>query len=772
MNAEKTTVRFRTENNALVRSVMLCAVHFLLGALVCRGMIFGTLAPFGGSYVAAVPRKKLFWATLGTAVGYIILKNTDAFRYVAVTVAISILRWILQDYKPLSRSALFAPAAAFLPIFGSGVVMTFVSTSTLTELSVVTVEALVAAAVAYFMQRSLFLFNSGRRLGSFTQSETAAIVMSGCVLILSLGSISVEGVSLGRILAVIVILIFARYGSVGGGAVAGIATGAVFGMSNNGFAFICAGFGFGGLVGGLFSATGKLGVAISFTVCDFVMLLSVSDRSMILPLTVEAIIAAAAFMLLPGALERYVAPLFSNREGSLAEQSMRNSVLMRLDFAANALGGVSGCVNSVSRQLSKLYAPSADKIYETAVEDVCGSCGLRAFCWERQKAVTKQDFERLSAPLKAQGFVTEQDVESLFSKKCCRGLEVADSINRSYRDYLGGIEAANRVTQIRGVVAGQFSGIAEILGDLATEIENARYYDADASARVLEYLQGEGYVPMECGCMIDTGGRMSVEIELANGRRQLRRAVLAKEISKLCGRCFDTPVITEIGTRRRIVLNEVPAFDVEVGVFQHIFGNGKLCGDCVNCFSSGFGDFVALISDGMGTGGRAAVDSNMTVSIMTKLLKAGLSEDSALKVVNSALMVKSEDESLATVDLARVDLFTGRVTFNKAGAPFSYVKKNGSLLRKNAPSLPVGILGDISFSEESVKLSGGDLIVMISDGAICNDDKWLEELIRKFSDEKCSDLAKAVVNETLNRRNDGHDDDITAVVIRLADNNS
>ncbi len=36
------------------------------------------------------------------------------------------------------------------------------------------------------------------------------------------------------------------------------------------------------------------------------------------------------------------------------------------------------------------------------------------------------------------------------------------------------------------------------------------------------------------------------------------------------------------------------------------------------------GRFVAIISDGMGTGGRAAVDGAMASNIMGNLVKAGL----------------------------------------------------------------------------------------------------------------------------------------------------
>ncbi len=62
----------------------------------------------------------------------------------------------------------------------------------------------------------------------------------------------------------------------------------------------------------------------------------------------------------------------------------------------------------------------------------------------------------------------------------------------------------------------------------------------------------------------------------------------------------------------------------------------------------------------MGTGGRAAVDGAMATGVMEMLLKAGIGFDCALRIVNSALIAKSGDESLATVDVAMFDLFSGK----------------------------------------------------------------------------------------------------------------
>lgn len=69
----------------------------------------------------------------------------------------------------------------------------------------------------------------------------------------------------------------------------------------------------------------------------------------------------------------------------------------------------------------------------------------------------------------------------------------------------------------------------------------------------------------------------------------------------------------------------------------------------------------------MGTGGRAAVDGVMASSMAETLIKAGVGYDSALRLINSALMGKMADESLATLDIATVDLVYRQGRIQKSG---------------------------------------------------------------------------------------------------------
>jgi stage II sporulation protein E len=170
----------------------------------------------------------------------------------------------------------------------------------------------------------------------------------------------------------------------------------------------------------------------------------------------------------------------------------------------------------------------------------------------------------------------------------------------------------------------------------------------------------------------------------------------------------------------------------------------------------------------MGTGGRAAVDGVMVSDLLAQLIQAGVGFDSALQIVNTAMGVKSGDESSATVDLVSADLYTGIVEFHKAGAAMSFVRVDGKVHPVDAPGIPVGILEQVSFHCSQEELAGNDLVVMVSDGALCEGTAWITALLEGSCEAKTpQELAEAVVAGAVARRSDGHDDDVTAIVLKL-----
>ena len=742
---------------------------FAAGMLFARGTVFGQYAPFGIAAAAAMPYSVLWSTILGCAAGYLLPSAiTVPVHYLAALLAAAAIRWTLSDLMRLRAHPAFAPAAAALPVLATGMSVALVSGSGAATTAMYVAEALLAGAAAYFLSRTVAAWESGRSAGEWSTQEITCAAFSAGLLILAFSELSVAGVSAGRVLAVIAILFAARYGGVSGGSVAGIAAGIAFSLSTSGLNYLSGAYALGGLMAGLFSPVGRLASACAFAAANTVASLQVGNQAAVMSGLYEVMAATVLYMLLPAKTGSRLIGIFSRTDDVSRAEGLRRSVIMKLDFAAKALGGVSESVEEVSKKLKVACAPDISSVYHRAVDEVCRGCGLNAYCWDRNFSESMNVMNDLTARLRERGKVEREDFGQPLSAHCGRLNQLTDAVNRGYGEFVVRSAAEGRAQQVRDVVAVQFETTSRMLEEMAGELELYERFDYTAAQKVEETLRLAGIQPFDVSCRTDRFDRMSVEIVSAPvDCARLNKAELTAEISRACARTFQQPCVTTAGGKCRIQMNELPVFRVKSGCAQHICGNGKLCGDSWETFPDGNGRQIAILSDGMGTGGRAAVDGAMACGIMTRLVKAGIGFDAALKIVNSALLVKSGDESLATMDISAVDLFSGSVELFKAGASAAVLRRNGSASVVDTPSLPIGILNDTRFAKSSETLAQGDLLVLMTDGALASGADWICEEVEKWDGRIPQELAETIVSRAISGRSDGHDDDITVLVQML-----
>lgn len=758
--------------NSGVKKLGVNLLYFLCGGLSSCSAIFGSFSPFGVSYVSSVPFGYVLVSLFGAGVGYVVFPAAgNSFRYMAAMVAAVAIRWTLNDIEKLRRHVLFSCLVAFVPLAATGFAMMSVSGFEIKTAVYYFLEALIGGGSAYFFTKTVTMAHGTKSLGMLTPQELSCVVLTLSVALLAFANILIGNLSLGRMLAVIIVLFCTKYGGISGGAVAGTAVGIVFSLSGQADLFLGAAYAFAGLLAGVFANKGRVASAAVFAVSCAVVSLQTGETVLFLRTMYEVLISSAAFVILPQNTASFLNGIFMQKSDDRHCTELRKSVIMRLDFASRALEDVCSDIDEVSEKMSRLMTPNLDGVYQQAVEHTCKRCGMRVFCWEHRDGMNMEMFRELDDKLHDNGAIGIEDFSGDFRKHCCRINEMSDSVNQAYQNYLAYRSAQRRVDEVRSVVAGQFCGLGEILGEMAREYEAYEVFDRDSANQICTALKDMGFVPMNINCRVNRFGRMAVELEIADAdAKKLKTVLLYKTISKICGRRFETPSVTEAYGVCRVLMTERACFDVEMGSSQHISGDGRLCGDHFMHFKDGTGRKVVVLSDGMGTGGRAAVDGIMAASIMSKLIQAGLGFECSLKVVNSALLVKSGDESLATLDVAAVDLYTGTMNLMKAGAAMTFVRHEKKTISVEIPSLPAGILPDIQFSHRDVYLEAEDIVVMVSDGAVSTGEDWILRIINAWEQSSMQELAEKITDEATARRRDGHDDDITVIAFRMLPN--
>ena len=216
---------------------------------------------------------------------------------------------------------------------------------------------------------------------------------------------------------------------------------------------------------------------------------------------------------------------------------------------------------------------------------------------------------------------------------------------------------------------------------------------------------------------------------------------------------------------------ESGAKNISIGRAQLARAGKNVCGDCGSDLILNEGKQLMMISDGMGTGFKAALKSGTAINILSRLLEIGFERDTAIDAVNTILMLQNGEESFVTLDMCFIDLYESSADFIKTGAAPSFIKKNNKVKIIKSGSLPVGMLQNVEKSISTEHLSNGDMIILASDGLLDADNKtdvkWLADILAKSDITDPQQMAEYLLNKAIAISGGRLRDDITILVAAI-----
>lgn len=742
------------------------ATHALAAAagfIAARAAVADKLLPFGLSLAAGASLTYTPAAAVGVFLGYFIpALDTGGFRYIAAMLAIIAIKLLLSNYKRLTENPVFLSFICLLSSFlTSAVTLGGLNFSFLKVLS----ESLLAAGGTFFVSRCFRALP--RAVSGLGADELVSLFATLSIILTGVNGFTFNGISLGHILGIALILTAAKYGGTLSGAVCGTTVALSLTLSGA-IGEIAVIYAFIGLIAGVFSSLGKyvqVAVPLIFSLTGSI---TTGNPILIAATVIETALGSALFLILPRRLSVNISRIFSVYPKLVTPDGFKKSLSMKLNAAASALCDVSETVDQVSAELSKINSPDFGTVITAIEQDACAGCKLRIHCWESRRDSTVEAILGMTKAIKEGSRTPENGAPEEFRGRCLRVSQVANAAYKRYSDYTSRIAAENRIDEVRSVVSDQFDGISYMLSELANDLEKDGKFDNSTAAKVSAALKNLQLNTEESTCKIDKFGRMSLEIKAKKQPNTIiNKLQMMKLLSVVCERDFDPPAINTSNDSIYITINEHAEIRVDVGIAQKCASDSAMCGDAYKYFFDGRGHFIMILSDGMGTGGRAAVDGAMASGLMSRLIKAGFGYDCSLRILNSSMLFKSTDESLATVDIASIDLFTGQVELYKAGAAPTLIRRSGRTGKAESTSLPAGILREISFDKAVVKCKIGDIVVLMSDGASVEGTDWIKGEIENWTDGTAEELAERICEGAKRRRSDNHLDDITVMTAVL-----
>ncbi|WP_073239734.1 stage II sporulation protein E [Desulforamulus putei] len=769
---------------ALAReNLLLCLAGFFLG----RAVLLGELSPFGVSFLCAAT-----WTfgamplpVLSVILGLFTITGGVQFWSSSATVMAGF--FILLSVKSqVNRPWLAVPGVVAVTMLTVKSVFISVQGPALYPYITAGFESVFAGVLTFLYLQALTPFARGS-LHRTMSGETAfcfLVLLAG--IIAGTGGLAYETVTLRGVISRFVILL----GALTGGAGVGAATGAVVGVIP-GLAFVVApvivgAYSFAGVVAGAVRNFGKLAVAGGFLLGNIILTIYVSDYGDLKGVLAETAIATLLFLLFPAGLQEKIKEHLPglNREAvptrPVQDTRLRELTVDRIRNWASVFNELSRSFEQVSTTVQQSQeGQGLQQLFSEVSKKVCDGCALYRTCWERDFYRTCQNMLDMLSIVELQGKITIDDLSEDLKKRCARLKEMSITITCLYETYKVNIYWHRRLLESRELVSEQLKGIAQIMENMSGELE----FDVELDGEIdeaLRYRFDRLGIPIEdLYTLHKEDGLMEIGVvkQACQGEMECRFTV-APVVSKVVGRTFNVAStncqLREGEDKCSFKLYPALKYNLSIGVAKIGKDGSSVCGDSHSVLQLKEGRMALLLSDGMGTGARAAKESSTVVSLLEHLLESGFGQDLAVKTVNSIMMLRSAEETFSTVDLTVLDLYTGNATFLKIGAVPSYIVRGRRVGIVKANSLPVGVVENLQFASVNRALEEGDLLVMVSDGVLdacrgadADQDQWMTVILQNLGNMGAQEAAEVILQSARNAAGGRIPDDMTVITARL-----
>lgn len=758
--------------NYSIKWLFIKVVYFISGIIISHGAVFGRYFPFGLSLSASVPGRMLAPTVVGSALGYLFpLRAGMAVRYISSLVSIAAIRWALSDLAKIKNHVLYTPAIVFVSSLITGIAVNSPDGFDARDISVSVLESFIAAGAAYFLDRT-FKFISRKNFHEITQQDFVCASISFGVILMSLGGVAIGGISLGRIAAIILVLVCAYCFGVCGGSVSGIASGVIFSLPSFGLTYTSGCYAFGGMIAGLMSAYGKIGVCASFLFAGTLVSFQSGDITKMVGGLYESVFACIVFTFIPKSFFEKINEYIPNFLNGLPAPDSKVCVNSRTEILLDTISKVPAIVE---KALASFYSQSKNDFKlscMSSVQGVCRGCCMCSFCWSSvNRKNTESNLYGIIESACHNNAISTANFTDEFFRRCHKSKDIVNAVIKEQKNIVSVRAESIHLQSMQKAAYEQLSGISALIKNTENDFYNNSRINKSVYSKIKKIFERGNIELLNLKCAKNKYEKMLVQAETKNIYKNKLSDAFIKEISCACKCSFNEPVITDFENAVRINLCEEKTFCAEFGISSHSCNNAGECGDtCVN-FEDGAGKFNLIISDGMGTGSGAAAESRAASELMKNFIRAGMNFESAVKFVNSFLLMKKQDESSATIDALSLNLFSGEAKFLKAGAPPTFIIQNGKTQKIDMESLPVGILNSASMAAHRQIVQGGDFILMVSDGVTDLGCEWIEKFLISGEYSTAQELARLITNEAVRLRRDGYDDDITAAAVKILKNN-
>jgi stage II sporulation protein E len=754
----------------------------VLSFLLARAFILGGIMPFGVAFFSAVilNRYSLIPVLISIIAGVISIGGLSfSYKYMLMIAAIFLFTRVFLRKKALKRY--LVSTITILSMLGVSMGWLYIKGDyTLYQLFIVCFEAFAAGILLYIFDYALPVIIGLDKRKLISREEIICIAVTCAIAVTGLGNIQVLHVSVKVVIMAVLILVSGYIGGAATGSAVGAVFGVVSGLTNSWIAVMIGVYAFAGLLAGTFKELGKLGSVLGFIIGSAILNFYLSGEMKAVISMQELLVTSSIFFLIPNKVLEQVSGITSMENVKVKNRAAYNIrakelTAIRLKEFAKVFGQLSATFSDVSFKENFADISSINRLFDGVCNRVCKECSFYRSCWEKEFYTTYQSVFRLISEVEENGHAELKGIPENLRKKCIKPQKLIETINYLYDMHRVNYRWQVKMEDCRKLVSQQLEGISQVIENLAGEIDLDLNFNENLEENIYIELDKQGIEASQVMVLEKPQKRLEIYIDKKScyGCRECVKKVIPI-ISDVTGKKFNKPsyICNIENDKCTIKLVEAQRYNVSTGVYTGPKDENQVSGDNYTFMELKDSKYLLALSDGMGTGESAAMESSVTINLLEQLLEVGYDHELAVKTINSILMLRSAEDNFSTLDISFIDLYTGEAKIIKIGAPPTYIKREDEVREISASSLPVGIINQLDVQVKRMTLKDGDFIVMITDGVydagnVEGKGQWIEELLKNTQNRNPQEIARIVFEKAMELYGRETKDDMTVLVSRI-----
>lgn len=631
-------------------------------------------------------------------------------------------------------------------------------------------EAVIAAVSAGMFKLGIEYILNASRSNKMTNEQMISVALIMAVIIYAMPDFTNSYVAPVETIVYFTILFFTYKYGVGQGTITGAVCGLVLSLRGEALADIGI-LTLLGIAPAVFREMGRIPTAAAYLVTSF-LLGTINEGMKLTGNEVGALLSSVIlFLLLPSDIVyRVDAAGGTGRQEQLAAQNLKKIAKTRMRVFSDSFLKLSKTLDTITEKQSKLKQKELNRIFEDISEKLCKNCSQCGECWEERFQETYKAACAMFEIAEAKGVIQKEDIPENFLSDC---ICIDDFITETNR----GFELAklnhiwhSRIAESREVIAEQLKEVSSVIQQITGDIYEAAEVSRAEEERIAKRLRAE-HIATKDLTLIERGDKRK-ELYLSAACKG-GRCITAKEVAQIISEVMGIRMTVSESSKSVIsreydnfVFVQDTKFKVLTGIARAMKEN--ISGDNFSILKLESGEFMLALSDGMGTGKEAAEESETVMSLLEQMIDAGFKAETAIKLINSSLVLKADKQTFSTIDMSIINLFTGMCEFIKIGAAATFIKRNNWVETISSTTLPIGMFGNVDYDTVTKKLYEGDIVIMVTDGvldSIRGEDKeaCMEQIIMELKSQNPQEIANRILDKALSQSNYVPVDDMTVI---------